>query len=53
MADNNRISLPSSGAGITTYTDEYKSRFMLSPTGVMIFIGVVVLFVVLLHIFGA
>jgi preprotein translocase subunit Sec61beta len=50
MAQDNKIRLPSSGAGITTYTDEYKSRFMFSPRGVMIIIGVVVVFVLLLHI---
>jgi hypothetical protein len=51
MADN-RIRMPSGMAGITTYTDEYKSRFMLAPAHVLIFVGVVVLFVALLHILG-
>jgi preprotein translocase subunit Sec61beta len=50
MAQDNRVRLPSSSAGITTYTEEYKSSIMLSPTAVLIFIGVVVAFVILLHL---
>ena len=50
MSQDNRIRLPSSGAGITTYTEEYKSRFMLSPHQVLVFIGIVVTFVLMLHI---
>ena len=49
MADN-RIRLPSSGAGITSFTEEYKSRFMLTPQQVLVFIGAVVAFVVILHV---
>lgn len=49
MAKDNRVSLPSSMAGITTFTEEYNSKFMLSPVAVFIFIAVVVAFVVLLH----
>lgn len=48
MADN-KIRLPSSSAGVTSFSEEYKSKFMLSPIHVMILIGVVVAFVVLLH----
>jgi preprotein translocase subunit Sec61beta len=50
MSQDNKIRLPSSGAGITTYTEEYKSRFMLSPRGVLVVIGLVTAFVVLLHV---
>lgn len=52
MSQDNKIRLPSSSAGITSYQDEYKSKFMLSPMHVMIIIGVVVFFVILLHTFA-
>jgi preprotein translocase subunit Sec61beta len=50
MSKDNRVRLPSSMAGITTYTDEYTSKFMLSPVAVMIFIALVVVFVIMLHV---
>lgn len=51
MADKS-IRLPSSSAGITTFTEEYSSRVMLSPNQVLIFIGVIAFFVILLHVIG-
>ena len=50
MAQDNRIRMPSSGAGITSYTEEYKSRFMLTPNHVLVLIGVVIVFVLVLHV---
>lgn len=50
MAQDNRIRLPSGSAGITTYQEEYKSRFMLTPNHVLILIGAVIVFVLLLHL---
>jgi len=49
MADD-RIRLPSSSAGVTSYGEEYKSKFMLTPIHVMILIGVAVAFVIVLYI---
>jgi preprotein translocase subunit Sec61beta len=52
MAKDKNVRLPSSMAGIQTFTEQYNSRFTLSPIGVFVFIGIVVAFVVLLHIFA-
>ncbi len=49
MADN-KIRMPSSMAGITTYSEEYKSRFMLTPQHVLIFIAIVTCFVIALNV---
>ena len=49
MANDNRMRLPTGGAGITNFTDEYKSRFMISPAGVIIFIVAIVVFAILLR----
>ncbi|MBS3175682.1 preprotein translocase subunit Sec61beta [Candidatus Woesearchaeota archaeon] len=51
MADN-KISMPSSGAGITRYSDEVPSKFMFKPGQVIILTVLVVAIVVLLHLYG-
>lgn len=52
MANDSKISMPGVFGGLMRYDEEYSSRFMLSPTQVMIFIAVVVLSVVGLRFFG-
>tara|TARA_Y100000310_G_C20612042_1_gene778524 strand:- start:1246 stop:1404 length:159 start_codon:yes stop_codon:yes gene_type:complete len=49
MADN-KIQMPSSQGGLVSYHDEYKSRFMIKPTTVVILIVVVVALIITLHI---
>ncbi len=51
MSSNNKISLPSTGGGIVRYFDEYKSKFEIKPTYVLVIIGVVILLALLLHKF--
>ncbi len=52
MARDNRIRMPSSGAGITQYFDEYKTKFEIRPEHVVA-IGIILsLLIILLHIFG-
>ena len=51
MADN-KIQLPSSGAGITRYFDEFKSKISLKPEVVIILIALVVILEIILHIYG-
>lgn len=48
MARDNRITLPSSGAGLTRYFDDSKSKLMFSPQVVVIGILVVVIALLLL-----
>jgi preprotein translocase subunit Sec61beta len=49
MAKNDRIQMPSSGAGITRYFDDYRSKFELKPTHVVIFAIIIILVIVVLH----
>ncbi len=48
MARDDRISMPSSGAGITRYFDDEKSNIMLSPQATVIGILAVVVIILLL-----
>ena len=50
MADN--IFMPSSGGGLMRYNEEYKSKFMLKPTHVVIFIVAIIALVAGLKIFS-
>jgi preprotein translocase subunit Sec61beta len=44
---DNRISMPSSGAGLTKYFDNYESKVMFSPEATIITILVVAILVLL------
>jgi len=44
--------MPSSGAGLTRYFDEYKSNFMLKPGHIILVALLVMVIVVLLHLYG-
>ena len=48
MARDNKVKMPSSGAGITQYFDEYSSKFSFQPIHIVIFAVVVVLIELLL-----
>lgn len=50
MADN-KISMPGAFGGLMRYDEEYKSRFMISPHQVIIFVILLILFVLALKIF--
>jgi preprotein translocase subunit Sec61beta len=52
MAKDNKINMPSSGAGITRYFDDYKSKLSIKPVHVIIFAIIVILVVVFLHLQG-
>ena len=43
MARDTKINMPSSGAGITQYFDDYKSKITLQPLHVVILAVVVIL----------
>lgn len=45
------INLPVSGGGLMRYNEEYKSRFMLKPEHVIIFVILVIVFVFSLKFF--
>ncbi len=48
---NPGVSLPSSYGGLMRYNEEYKSRFMLKPSHVIVFIILILAFVAVLKIF--
>ncbi|MBN2368315.1 preprotein translocase subunit Sec61beta [Candidatus Woesearchaeota archaeon] len=53
MARKDKISMPSGGAGITRYFDDYKSKIEFKP-GHIIFLAIVVIVLVLaLHVWGS
>lgn len=47
-----KISMPMSGAGITRYFDDYKSKIEIKPGHVVFLAIVVIVAVILLNIFG-
>ena len=51
MAQDNKISMPGSFGGLMRYDEEYTSRFMLSPSQVIAFLVVIIIFVLGLKIF--
>ncbi|MBU1199460.1 MAG: preprotein translocase subunit Sec61beta [Nanoarchaeota archaeon] len=52
MAKDNKIQMPSSGAGITRYFDDYKSKIEFKPEHVIVLVILVVIIVIALHLFG-
>lgn len=51
MAKDSKIHIPGFG-GLVRYDEEYKSKFMLKPEYVIVFIILLVLFATGLRIFG-
>jgi preprotein translocase subunit Sec61beta len=47
-----RISLPSSGAGITRYFDDYKSKIEFKPHHIIVLAVLVIIIEIFLHIQG-
>ena len=52
MADD-RISMPSSGAGLTRYFEDYKSKIELKPEHIIVLIVIVILIEIMLNWQGA
>jgi preprotein translocase subunit Sec61beta len=49
MADN-KIHMPGAFGGLMRYDEEYKSRFMVTPTQVIVGIAVLIVFVLALKL---
>ena len=47
-----KVMMPSSGAGITRYFDEYQSKLRFKPGHVIVICIVVMIITILLHIYG-
>lgn len=48
MARDDKISMPTSGAGITRYFDDYKSKIELKPAHVIILAVLIIIIEILL-----
>ena len=49
MGRDNKVSMPTSTAGITRYFDDYKSKIEIKPGHVIILVIIVIIIEVLLH----
>ncbi len=52
MAKRDKISMPMSGAGLTRYFDDYKSKIEFKPGHIIFLAIIVILLVILLHSMG-
>jgi preprotein translocase subunit Sec61beta len=52
MARSNKISMPSSGAGLTRYFEDFKSKFRFQPGHVIVFVIIVLIIELILHNYG-
>ncbi len=52
MSRQDKITMPTSTAGITRYFDDYKSKVAIKPGHVIIMVIVVIIVEILLHAFG-
>ena len=52
MSRQDKIQMPSSGAGITRYFDDYKSKIEFKPEHVIILVVLVIIIVIVLHLTG-
>lgn len=52
MARSDKISMPSSTAGITRYFDDYKSKISFKPGHIIVLSLIVLIVVVFLHLYG-
>lgn len=48
-----KISMPSSTAGITRYFDDYQSKISFRPEYIIVLVMIVVALIILLHNYGA
>ncbi len=52
MARRDKINMPMSGAGLTRYFDDYKSKIEFKPGHIVFLAVIVILLVILLHNMG-
>lgn len=52
MGKQDKIQMPSSGAGITRYFDDYKSKIAFKPEHVVILVIGVIILIIILHLQG-
>jgi preprotein translocase subunit Sec61beta len=52
MSKDDRVGMPMSGAGITRFFDEFKSKIQLKPMTVVVILALLLLVIVFLHVAG-
>ncbi len=52
MARSNKVSMPSSTAGITRYFDDYRSKITFKPGVIIVFVIIVIIIEIILHSAG-
>jgi len=52
MSRKDKINMPSSGAGITRYFDDYKSKIEFKPEYIVVLVIVVIIIEIILHMSG-
>ena len=52
MAQEQKLMMPSSQGGLVRYFDEYKSKYQLKPSHVIIFAVAIIAIEAFLHAFG-
>ena len=52
MAKRDKINMPMSGAGLTRYFDDYKSKIEFKPGHIVFLAIIVIVLVILLHSMG-
>ncbi len=53
MAKRDKISMPMSGAGLTRYFDDYKSKIEFKPGHVIIIAIIIMIITIILHMYGS
>lgn len=53
MSRSNKVSMPSSGAGITRYFDDYRSKIEFKPGHIIVLVCIVIVIELILHSMGA
>lgn len=53
MADKNRVSMPSSSAGLTRFFDDYRSKISLKPGYVLVLAVLTGIILILLNSYGS
>jgi preprotein translocase subunit Sec61beta len=53
MSRDNKVSMPSSTAGITRYFDDYKSKIEFKPGHIIILICIIIILEIVLKVYGA
>ncbi len=49
MGRKDKVSMPSSGAGITRYFDDYKSKIEFKPEWIIVLVILVIIIEIILH----